>query len=50
MWPFWWHTVYLADKGDIRDSLSRLFDLVDDICNIIENDYQAKQNSIFTHK
>lgn len=40
MWPYFWHTVYLSDRNDIKEDLNSLFDLVERIITSLDKEYE----------
>jgi len=47
MWPYWWHTEYLRDREDIKKLLKKLFDLVDELTNYFESEYDKMYAMIY---
>jgi hypothetical protein len=39
-WPFIWHTENLHDREDIKEDLSRLFDLTEEIITSLDKEYE----------
>jgi hypothetical protein len=42
MWPYFWHTVYLSDRNDIKEDLNSLFDLVERIITSLDKEYENR--------
>lgn len=40
MWPYFWHTEYLRDNGDIQEGLDRLYELVEKIITALDKEYE----------
>lgn len=40
LWPYLWHTEYLREQDYIRESLNRLFELVEKIITSLDNEYE----------
>ncbi len=40
LWPYLWHTEYLRDYDNIKEDLSRLFDLVERIITSLQKEYE----------